>query len=108
MKHAPGAALNIRLELDDRAVTISVRNDTAATVSPIADTGSGLGLAGMRERIAARGGTLDAEHDGDRGFRLTATLPLNDTRRQILHPNAVNEPETLLEPTSGRTSDSKS
>ena len=91
MKHAPGAALNIRLELEDRALTINIRNDTAAA-SPIAHTGSGLGLAGMRERIAALGGTLDAGQDSDGGFQLNATLPLDQTRREILHPDPVREP----------------
>ncbi len=94
MKHAPGAALNIRLELDDRALTITVRNDTAAAASPIADTGSGLGLAGMRERLAALGGTLDARPDSDGGFRMSATLPLDETRRGIRHPDSAIEPVT--------------
>ena len=92
MKHAPGAALNIRLELEDRALTINIRNDTAAVASPIAHTGSGLGLAGMHERIAALGGRLDAGQESDGGFQLNATLPLDQTRREILQPDPVLEP----------------
>jgi signal transduction histidine kinase len=79
MKHAPGAPLEIQLALDDRTLTITVHNDSVAAASPIADTGSGLGLAGMRERLEALGGTLAAVKDGNGGFRLTATLPVTAT-----------------------------
>ena len=77
MKHAPGAALDVRLALDDRVLTITAHNDRVATASPIAASGSGLGLAGMRERLAALGGSLEAGRDSDGSFRLSATLPLD-------------------------------
>ena len=68
--------MEIRVELDDRALVITARNEKAAVASSIADTGSGLGLPGMRERLAALGGTLTAGHEADGGFRVCATLPL--------------------------------
>jgi signal transduction histidine kinase len=74
MKHAPGAKLDIRLALDGTALTIAVHNTHVATTSPIAATGSGLGLAGMRERVATAGGSLHVHSDSD-GFQLRATLP---------------------------------
>jgi len=79
MKHAPGAPLNIQLTLDDRALTITVHNGPVAASTPIADTGSQLGLHGIRERLAPLGGSLDAGPDGDGGFRLCATLPVDET-----------------------------
>jgi signal transduction histidine kinase len=89
MKHAPGAALEIRLALDDRALTITVRNDRVVAVSPIAETGSGLGLTGMHERLAALGGSLDAGRDSDGSFRLNARLPLDETgRHEGLRPGS--------------------
>ncbi|HEY7208425.1 MAG TPA: histidine kinase [Gaiellaceae bacterium] len=78
MKHAPGAAPDIRIALHDRTLTITVRNDTVPA-SPLADTGSGLGLVNLRERLGSLGGGLDAGDDDNGGFRLTAILPLVET-----------------------------
>ncbi|QKW49622.1 sensor histidine kinase [Streptomyces buecherae] len=39
--------------------------------------GGGTGLAGLTERLAAAGGTLRSGPAGRRGFRLTATLPVD-------------------------------
>ena len=79
MKHAPGAALHVRLALADRVLTITAHTDRVATASAIAASGSGLGLSGMRERLAPLGGSLEAGSDSDGGFRLSATLPLDNT-----------------------------
>jgi signal transduction histidine kinase len=76
MKHAPGAAVDIRIALDDSGLHIGVRNDPAPKPSPIAATGSGLGLAGMRERLAALGGGVDAAPETGGGFRVSAWVPL--------------------------------
>lgn len=76
MKHAPGARLDVRVALADGRLTITVRNGAVAEPSPIAHTGSGLGLAGMRERLAALDGSLTAGPEADGGFRVCATLPL--------------------------------
>jgi signal transduction histidine kinase len=76
MKHAPGAALDVHVARADGELTITVRNDLVAAASPIARSGSGLGLAGMRERLAALGGTLAAGEDAAGGFSVCARLPL--------------------------------
>jgi glucose-6-phosphate-specific signal transduction histidine kinase len=36
---------------------------------------SGNGLAGMRKRVTAAGGTLDAAPTGDGGYRVVALIP---------------------------------
>ena len=43
---------------------------------PAAGTGSGSGLAGLRERVRLYDGTLDTETDAAGGFRLRVRLPL--------------------------------
>jgi signal transduction histidine kinase len=75
IKHAPGAAVVVRLATRGDELEIEVRNERAATTSALAATGSGLGLAGMRERVESLGGTLDAGPAGA-GWCLTARLPI--------------------------------
>ncbi len=76
MKHAPGAPLELRLTQSGGALTISAHNASVATASSIAATGSRLGLANMRDRVEALGGTVAAGPDPDGGFSLRARLPL--------------------------------
>jgi signal transduction histidine kinase len=78
MKHAPGAPVAVDVRSSGNALRITVDNDapTSTTTSTLAATGSGLGLAGMRERINAMGGTLSAAPTTDGGFHLEARLPM--------------------------------
>ncbi|WP_168583017.1 sensor histidine kinase [Gephyromycinifex aptenodytis] len=74
IKHAgPSAAVEISLDYQDALLVVSVRDDGLG-VDSVPD-GAGHGLVGMRERVAAFGGTL---HVGPRqagGFEVTAHLP---------------------------------
>jgi signal transduction histidine kinase len=76
-KHAPGAHVVIRISYDESQVRLSVRN-TAGTAPPdggLAATGSGVGLASLRQRIELVHGTLRAAGTPDGGFCLEATMP---------------------------------
>ena len=75
MKHAPRARVQVRFDLTDSSLEIEVRDDGAHAPSGLAATGSGLGIAGMRERIESLGGSLDAGRDDAGGWRLHARLP---------------------------------
>jgi signal transduction histidine kinase len=75
LKHAPGAPLEIRMELSRDELTITAHNATAEAASPLAATGSRLGLTGMRDRVEALGGTFAAGPDPHGGFSLRACLP---------------------------------
>ncbi len=76
IKHAPGAAPDVLLSIEGRTLTIGVRNAVRGPRSALADTGSGSGLIGLRERLEALGGKLTAGEDGAGGFELTAILPV--------------------------------
>ncbi|MEV7090631.1 histidine kinase [Streptomyces sp. NPDC093085] len=56
---------------------LTVENDGVPEAGPAENARKGSGLAGLRERLAAVGGTLEAARteQGD-GFRLTARIPL--------------------------------
>jgi signal transduction histidine kinase len=87
-KHAPGARVTVRVQYAESGVRLTVRNTPpgdAATrlpgggvnglASELAAAGSGLGIAGLRQRIELVHGTLRAGSEPDGGFCLEATLP---------------------------------
>jgi signal transduction histidine kinase len=78
LKHAPGSEVRVHLAAQGDALEIEVADDGArGPASELALTGAGLGLAGMRERVAALGGRLDAGiTSGGEGWCVRARIPL--------------------------------
>jgi signal transduction histidine kinase len=76
-KHAPGAHVLVQVDYGESQVQVSVTNTAVASgpVTGLASTGSGLGIAGLRQRIELVHGTLRAGPTPDGGFCLAATLP---------------------------------
>ncbi|MFF5110458.1 sensor histidine kinase [Streptosporangium sp. NPDC000509] len=78
-KHAPGAAVHVRLVRDGAMLGLSVVNDPA-TVAPLPGVASGgSGLVGLDERVRLAGGTLRAGETPDGGFEVVAELPVTRT-----------------------------
>ena len=75
VKHAPGARAAVALAVSDYEILLDVTNE-GAPAGPPASATAGLGIVGMRERIAAFGGRLAAGPLADRGFRVTAQVPI--------------------------------
>ncbi|MDH6462302.1 signal transduction histidine kinase [Micromonospora sp. A200] len=73
-RHAPGAAVAVRLRYDPDGVAIEVR-DTGAEPSPAPEPSAGLGLLDLRERAEAVGGTFTAGPRPDGGWSVRAELP---------------------------------
>jgi signal transduction histidine kinase len=61
-KHAPGQPVSLALAFAPRQVTVTVENPLppAGQRGPLAETGAGAGLTGLKERAALAGGTLEA------------------------------------------------
>jgi signal transduction histidine kinase len=74
MKHAPGSAVQLRLVIRAGTLEIELLDSGGEAPSELARTGGGHGLAGMRERIAALGGTFEAGPVGG-GWRVSARVP---------------------------------
>jgi signal transduction histidine kinase len=77
LKHARGAPVEVWLGFARGELSIEVADRGGVAVAPAAE-GTGHGLIGMRERVAMFGGRLDAGPAPDGGFRVSASLPLED------------------------------
>ncbi len=67
-KHAPGASVSVALHAGDPDVVLVVEdrpNGSARAPRPLAASGGGYGIQGMRERAQALGGTLTVDARGD-------------------------------------------
>lgn len=75
LRHAPGSHVSVAVRTVDGTLCVDVVNGPpgAAQLAPI--PGSGLGLAGIRERVMALGGTLVTGPEGN-GFGVHIWLPL--------------------------------
>lgn len=77
LRHA-GAPLTVaQVERSGDALVVRVCNERASQLDSRPGPGGGRGLAGLRERTTAAGGTLSAEPSPSGGFDLTVTLPLS-------------------------------
>jgi signal transduction histidine kinase len=78
VKHAGPAQAQVTIGYCDRDVTVEVTDDGrgAATSTGEGRAGTGHGLIGMRERVAAFGGDLETGPRPGGGFRVAARLPL--------------------------------
>ncbi|MFE9017337.1 sensor histidine kinase [Streptomyces sp. NPDC007808] len=75
VRHSGSRHARVRLDHGDGA-TLRLRIDDDGPATGADAGGSGNGLAGMRERAAALGGTIEAGPRADGGFRVLAVLPL--------------------------------
>jgi signal transduction histidine kinase len=78
-RHAPGSAVDVTLEYGEEALRLSVR-DNGPGSSTVEDLTAGHGLAGMRERAAAVGGSLRSGTTVVGGFLIEAVLPTTGGR----------------------------
>ncbi|MDO8214197.1 histidine kinase [Conexibacter sp. CPCC 206217] len=85
-KHAAGAAVEVRVVVEEIALVVEVRNAPLAR-SRVRGAGARRGIDGMRERARLLGGALRAEPTPDGGFRVWASLPCGD--RSALEASAI-------------------
>ncbi len=78
VKHAgPGTRTRVHLRYSDGAVELEVADDGLGRPGP-KPRGTGLGLIGMRERVASLGGTLEASPRTGSGWVVRATVPIGE------------------------------
>ncbi|MFF5283902.1 sensor histidine kinase [Streptomyces sp. NPDC013171] len=74
VRHSGSRTARVRIAHGPGSLELTVDDDGPATGTEAG--GSGNGLAGMRERAAALGGTIEAGTRPDGGFRVHAVLPV--------------------------------
>ena len=74
-RHAAATTAAVTLEYTDTELTVTIDDDGPGTAKGDAH-GAGAGIAGMRERATALGGSLSAGRRITGGFRVRARLPL--------------------------------
>jgi len=73
LKHAAASRAEVRLRFADTCLGIEV---TDAGQTPAGHNGNGRGLLGMRERVAAYGGEIEAGRRAGGGYAVRVRLPL--------------------------------
>ena len=74
VRHAPGAPATVRIHSSAELVTLAVTNPVSSHASFVE---GGLGISGMRERVAAHGGKLEAGTTDGRCWRCRLTIPID-------------------------------
>jgi signal transduction histidine kinase len=98
-KHAPGAAVGIRLTWGRRTVVLTVVNAGSSEAGGN-EEGSGHGLIGMRERAHAAGGTVSVGPGADGGYEVSATLPVSTTGPSRDQRDSAEDPSIAVGPRS--------
>jgi signal transduction histidine kinase len=83
-KHADATSANVILRFCDNSADNAMRSCRFLEIEIVDDgrgldaevSSGGMGLIGMRERVAALGGTLEIANGSDRGSKLTAIIPV--------------------------------
>lgn len=97
LRHSGSQKAEVRLEVLGGEIRLSVkdygRGMTVEQIEKIMKTGAGagVGLAGMQERIADLGGTVELQSNGT-GTTVKATLPLTKSARQAPAETASQSP----------------
>ncbi|MET9497585.1 sensor histidine kinase [Streptomyces sp. NPDC006552] len=92
VRHSGSRRAEVRLRHTPGLLTLTV--DDEGPAGHVDAGGSGNGLAGMRERAAALGGTIEAGPRPDGGFRVVAELPLTAASSAPRHSAAPSAPSS--------------
>lgn len=83
VRHSGAHTIDVALECGPEGVAASVADDGHGAAHGVPTGAGGFGIDGLRERVEAVGGTLEAATRGEGGFTLRAVLP---ARRRPAEP----------------------
>jgi two-component system sensor histidine kinase DesK len=90
IKHSRARHCWIKLKREGQQVSVEINDDGTAADTPSTSTGNG--LRGLRERVAALGGSLEARSHMGGGFSLRVSIPLAQKR-----PLSGKQKESVIE-----------
>lgn len=76
LQHSPGAPCQLRVARDGGGTVLRIVAENPTVEAADRTSRAGLGLRGMRERVRAAGGSVEAGSTPDRRWRIDAALPL--------------------------------
>jgi signal transduction histidine kinase len=80
LRHAGASNASVQVDYHDGRVEVAIRDDGGGAGNGRGPSGEGHGIAGMRERAEALGGSLSAGPASEGGFLVTASLPVSSDR----------------------------
>jgi signal transduction histidine kinase len=80
LRHAGASNASVQVDHHDGRVEVAIRDDGGRAGNGRGLSGEGHGIAGMRERAEALGGSLSAGPASEGGFLVTASLPVSPDR----------------------------
>ena len=75
LRYASGAPVHVLVRGGAGAIEVEVVNESAGDAEGLAGHGTGNGLRGLRERVGAGGGRLEAGPRESGGWRVAAWIP---------------------------------
>jgi signal transduction histidine kinase len=92
VKHADATRVKVSVLRDREELSVEISDDGRGGALPGASPGTGSGLAGLDDRVAALGGSLSVESTPGSGTTVRATLPLSGSRAA---PGLLVEPHPV-------------
>jgi signal transduction histidine kinase len=96
LKHAGGAPSRVIVRWSDGALELEIVDHGPRQGDARCDASAGRGLAGMRERAAMCGGTLEAHPCADRGYVVRARVPLDSVGARADEVSSAHAAETTF------------
>jgi signal transduction histidine kinase len=83
-RHANATRVNVSLAESDSALALTVEDNGRGIREDEIESKRSLGFLGLRERVLAFGGTIDAKGDAGKGTRVRVSIPMT-AHQQVFH-----------------------
>jgi signal transduction histidine kinase len=98
-KYAQAKTVNVSVIKQDSTLRIAIEDDGVGISSTTNPQRRSYGMAGMRERISALGGTLNVSSRKGQGTKISASVPISETNEEFAeHRRGQVQPIKLVTP----------